>query len=208
MLVACPKKVMWNAASITETLHDMHHYGFQSAEDAISFDWGFIKKNRDKYIERLNGIYERNLLSSGVTKLIGTASLGEDANSVVYEKDGEKKTFKAKHILIATGGYPLFPPGEGIKEHSISSDEFFDLEELPQKAVVVGAGYSADIFHHGEGTPLLVPQHRSSRIAAIPSCSVVVPIAVPKLHRKWNRMSVSHKELNSLWLRLLRIPFL
>jgi glutathione reductase (NADPH) len=143
--VGCvPKKVMWNAASIAETLHDMQHYGFQSAEDAISFDWAFLKNNRDKYIERLNGIYERNLLNSGVTKLMGTASLGEEANSVVLdENDGEKKTFKAKHILIATGGYPVFPPGEGIKEHCISSDGFFDLEELPRKAVVVGAGYIA-----------------------------------------------------------------
>jgi glutathione reductase (NADPH) len=143
--VGCvPKKTMWNAASIAETLHDMHHYGFSSSEDAISFDWSFIKSNRDKYIERLNGIYERNLLNAGVTKIIGTASLGEDPCSVVIdETGGERKTFKAKHILIASGGYPTFPPGEGIKEHSISSDGFFELEELPQKAVVVGAGYIA-----------------------------------------------------------------
>jgi glutathione reductase (NADPH) len=143
--VGCvPKKVMWNAASIAETLHDMHHYGFQSHDDAISFDWGFIKTNRDKYIKRLNGIYERNLLNSGVTKLLGTASLGEEPNSVIFDKaDGETKTFKAKHVLIATGGYPVFPPGEGIKEHAISSDGFFDLEEQPRKAVVVGGGYIA-----------------------------------------------------------------
>jgi glutathione reductase (NADPH) len=43
---------MWNAASIAETLHDMHHYGFQSSEDAISFDWSFIKQNRDKYVTK------------------------------------------------------------------------------------------------------------------------------------------------------------
>lgn len=135
---------MWNAASIAETLHDMHHYGFQSADDAVSFDWNFIKTNRDKYITRLNGIYDRNLDNSSVTKYLGAASLGHEPHSVVIEQqDGSKKTIKAKHILIATGGYPVFPSGEGVKEHSISSDGFFELEQQPRKAVVVGAGYIA-----------------------------------------------------------------
>jgi glutathione reductase (NADPH) len=135
---------MWNAATIAEVVHDMHHYGFKSSDGAISFDWSFIKTNRDKYIERLNGIYDRNLVNSDVTKYIGAASLGSEPYSVVIDvHEGEKTTIKARHILIATGGYPVFPEGEGIKENSISSDGFFELEEQPGKAVVVGAGYIA-----------------------------------------------------------------
>jgi glutathione reductase (NADPH) len=135
---------MWNAASIAEMVHDMHHYGFSVSKDDVSFDWSFITKNRNKYIERLNGIYDRNLENSGVTKYLGTASLGSEPNSVLIDiHEGDKATVKAKHILIATGGYPVFPQGEGIKENSISSDGFFELEQQPKKAVVVGAGYIA-----------------------------------------------------------------
>lgn len=145
--VGCvPKKVMWNAASIAESLHDMKHYGFSGYEsDAISFDWGFIKENRDKYIVRLNGIYERNMANSAVESILGTASLAEGGEGVVVTPDGggDPVTYKAKNVLIATGGYPTFPEGEGIREHAISSDGFFELEELPSKAVVVGAGYIA-----------------------------------------------------------------
>lgn len=145
--VGCvPKKVMWNAASIAETLHDMKHYGFSGYDsDAITFDWGFIKENRDKYIVRLNGIYERNMANSGVTSIVGTASFsdGGKAVTVIPSNGGESITYKAKNVLIATGGYPSFPEGEGIREHSISSDGFFELEELPGKAVVVGGGYIA-----------------------------------------------------------------
>lgn len=145
--VGCvPKKVMWNAASIAETLHDMKHYGFSGYDsDAISFDWGFIKENRDKYIVRLNGIYERNMGNSGVDSILGTAALADGSEGVVVTPDdgSDPVTYKAKNVLIATGGYPTFPEGEGIREHSISSDGFFELEELPQKAVVVGAGYIA-----------------------------------------------------------------
>jgi glutathione reductase (NADPH) len=142
--VGCvPKKIMWNAASIAETVHDMKHYGFDGLDD-ISFDWKILKASRDKYITRLNGIYDRNLDNSGVTKMTGWASFaGPNTVSVQLVEGGEPITYKAKHILIATGGVPVFPSGEGIQEHSISSDGFFDLEEMPRKAVVVGAGYIA-----------------------------------------------------------------
>ena len=134
-----------NAASIAETLHDMKHYGFSGYDsEDLSFDWSFIKENRDKYIVRLNGIYERNMANSGVESILGTASLADGGKGVVVTPDGgEPVTYSAKNILIATGGYPTFPDGEGIREHSISSDGFFELEDLPGKAVVIGAGYIA-----------------------------------------------------------------
>lgn len=144
--VGCvPKKVMWNAASIAETLHDMKHYGFSGYDsDDLSFDWAFLKENRDKYIVRLNGIYERNMANSGVQSILGSASLADGGKGVVVTPaEGDPVTYTAKNILIATGGYPSFPDGEGIREHSISSDGFFELEDLPGKAVVVGAGYIA-----------------------------------------------------------------
>jgi glutathione reductase (NADPH) len=142
--VGCvPKKVMWNAASIAETIHDMSHYGFSGA-DEVAFDWNFLKQARDKYVARLNGIYDRNLENSKVTKHLGKASLAGPHTVKVEPNDGsEPQTYTAKHILIAVGGQPVFPKGEGVREYSISSDGFFELEDLPRKAVVVGAGYIA-----------------------------------------------------------------
>jgi glutathione reductase (NADPH) len=134
-----------NAASIAETLHDMKHYGFSGFDtDAISFDWNFIKQNRDKYVERLNIIYDRNMQNSGVAKVLGSAKFTGKHTILVTPTDGsDVKTITAKHILVATGGYPTIPGGVGIKEHAISSDGFFELDHLPHKAVVVGAGYIA-----------------------------------------------------------------
>jgi glutathione reductase (NADPH) len=141
--VGCvPKKVMWNAASIAESVHDMSHYGF-SGMDNITFDWNVLKQARDKYIARLNGIYDRNLDNSGVTKILGYASLSGPGEVQIQPSEGDPIKYTAKHILIAVGGVPVFPKGEGIEEYAISSDGFFELEELPRKAVVVGAGYIA-----------------------------------------------------------------
>jgi glutathione reductase (NADPH) len=143
--VGCvPKKVMFNAASLHEAFHDAKHYGFQGGETvAESFNWNALKKSRDAYVKRLNSIYENGFKTAGVELIRGTASFVDENSLLVKSDDGSEKTLTAKYILIATGGRPSFPPGEGVAEHCISSDGFFELEERPNVAVVVGAGYIA-----------------------------------------------------------------
>ncbi|XP_065840417.1 glutathione reductase, mitochondrial-like [Oscarella lobularis] len=138
--VGCvPKKVMFYTASMREALHDMKSYGFDVT--LKKFDWAVIKKSRDAYINRLHGIYDRNLDKDGVTKIIGDAKFKPSENgSVVVDVGGESYT--AKHVLIATGGRPI-EAGVPGKELAMTSDGFFDLEELPRKIAVVGAGYIA-----------------------------------------------------------------
>ena len=66
MNVGCvPKKVMFEAATLNEYLHDMREYGFDVTVNR-PFDWPTIKAKRDAYIQRLNGIYGRNLNNSKV----------------------------------------------------------------------------------------------------------------------------------------------
>mmetsp|Transcript_1587 Transcript_1587/g.3345 ORF Transcript_1587/g.3345 Transcript_1587/m.3345 type:complete len:434 (+) Transcript_1587:749-2050(+) len=126
-------------------LHDMHHYGF-SGINGVAFHWSHIKEARDKYIARLNGIYDNNLKNSGVDTIIGTASFVDASTVKVTSSDGRSESviYTAKNILIAVGGRPSFPAAvDGVEALSISSDGFFELEDLPKKAVVVGAGYIA-----------------------------------------------------------------
>jgi len=59
-----------------------------------------------------------------------------------HKVDVDGKVYTAKHILIATGGYPDVPNVKGA-ELGITSDGFFLLEDLPKKVVVAGAGYIA-----------------------------------------------------------------
>ncbi|XP_037072790.1 LOW QUALITY PROTEIN: glutathione reductase, mitochondrial-like [Pollicipes pollicipes] len=134
--VGCvPKKIMFNAASHADALQHHKHYGFNV--EPTPFDWPAVKKNRDAYIKRLNGIYENNLLKSKVKLINGKATfVGERTVQV----DGQ--LYEGEHVLIATGGRPSAPGVEGA-EHGIDSDGFFELEKLPKRAFVVGAGYIA-----------------------------------------------------------------
>mmetsp|Transcript_33578 Transcript_33578/g.48949 ORF Transcript_33578/g.48949 Transcript_33578/m.48949 type:complete len:496 (-) Transcript_33578:414-1901(-) len=142
--VGCvPKKVMWSAATIADTLkHDVEHYGFPSLGDAVpKLDWAKLKKARDGYIKRLNGIYSNGWKNAGIDLIEGYGAF-KDANTVVVTKGDESWELTADKIVIATGGRPSLPPTDGL-EHCIDSDGFFDMEELPKVVVVVGAGYIA-----------------------------------------------------------------
>ncbi|XP_054842650.1 glutathione reductase, mitochondrial [Eublepharis macularius] len=139
--VGCvPKKVMWNTAVHTELIHDHADYGFQVTD--VKFDWRVIKEKRDAYVKRLNEIYQNNLNKAHVETIRGHATFTSDSTPVV-EVEGQRYT--APHILIATGGQPVVPTESEIPGASlgITSDGFFELEELPRRTVVVGAGYIA-----------------------------------------------------------------
>ena len=134
--VGCvPKKVMWYAAHHAHGFHHAADYGFDIA--VKGHDWGGLKERRDAYIERLNGIYERNLDKRGVTFLRGRARF-VDANTL----DIDGREVQADRIVVATGGRPMVPDIPGA-ELGITSDDFFELEERPQRVVIAGSGYIA-----------------------------------------------------------------
>ncbi|KAJ5096624.1 Glutathione reductase [Penicillium angulare] len=140
--VGCvPKKMTWNAGTVNETLHTGKHYGYDIPA-GIKFDYKYFKETRDAEIKRLNGIYERNWNNEGIDLVHGRAHFVEPKVIEVANEDGTTSRYAGKHILIATGGRPSIPKIPGA-EHGITSDGFFEIEELPPKIAVVGAGYIA-----------------------------------------------------------------
>src|SRR5690606_18603978 len=56
-----------------------------------------------------------------------------------------EQLIRARHILLATGGWPRLPDIPG-RELAISSNEIFDLPRFPDNLLVVGGGYIAVEF--------------------------------------------------------------
>ncbi|KAL9965901.1 hypothetical protein ACROYT_G029759 [Oculina patagonica] len=134
--VGCvPKKVMFNTALHAEYIHDHADYGFDVTLN--SFSWATVKNSRDAYVKRLNGIYENNLKKDDVTYIPGHAVFTPEGNVKVGDN-----VYSGKHILIACGGRPTVPAFPGC-QYGITSDGFFELEDLPKKTAVIGAGYIA-----------------------------------------------------------------
>ena len=135
--VGCiPKKIMWNAAHLAHTVEEAAAYGFQI--DGHSHDWSALKRGRDAYVARLNEVYRGNLERRSIDWVHSSGSFR--APREIQDDSGE--TYHSQHILIATGAYPTIPdlPGADL---GMTSDGFFDLENVPRCAAVVGSGYIA-----------------------------------------------------------------
>ncbi|MCU1752364.1 glutathione-disulfide reductase [Pseudomonas sp. 6D_7.1_Bac1] len=151
--VGCvPKKLLVYGAHFAEDFEQSQGFGWSLGE--ANFDWATLIANKDREINRLNDIYRNLLVASGVTLHEGHAKI---VGPHEVEINGERHT--AKHILVATGGWPQIPEIPG-HEHAISSNQAFFLKELPKRVLVVGGGYIAvefaGIFHGlGAETTLL-----------------------------------------------------
>ncbi|KAJ8589990.1 hypothetical protein M405DRAFT_933097 [Rhizopogon salebrosus TDB-379] len=145
--VGCvPKKIMWHAADLADRIrHASQGYHFKNIPPP-QFDWASFKPQRDAYIRRLNGIYEKNLEKENVAYHGGTARLVSPTEVQVTPRDGgEPYIIAGDYITIATGGRPTLPSEDKIPGASlgVDSDGFFDLEDQPKRVAVVGAGYIA-----------------------------------------------------------------
>ncbi|KAJ8134942.1 hypothetical protein OY671_011845, partial [Metschnikowia pulcherrima] len=117
--------------------------------------------NKNREIERLNGIYRNLSVNSGVTSSEAHARI-KDPHTV--EVDG--KSYTAAHISVATGGWPQVPDIPG-KEHAITSNEAFFSKASPRRVSVVGGGYIAVEFasiFNGMGA-------QTTQVYRGPSCS-------------------------------------
>lgn len=198
--VGCvPKKVMWYGAQVAETLHRYAgEYGFDVTIN--KFDFATLKANRQAYIDRIHGSYERGFDNNGVERVYEYARF-VDPHTV--EVAGERYT--APHILIATGGHALYPNIPG-SEYGITSDGFFELDEVPKRTAVIGAGYIAVevvgvLNALGSDTHLFVRKDRPLRTFDKDIVDVLVDEMAksgPTLHTHANATEVVKNADNSL----------
>ncbi len=160
--VGCvPKKVMWYGANIAEAIYKYApDYGFDI--DVKGFEFATLVKNRTAYIDRIHTSYNNVLTKNGVNVITGYAKF---VNKNTVEVNGEN--ISADHILIAVGGTPARPDIPGA-EYGIDSDGVFELQILPKRVAIVGAGYIAveiaGVFNAlGSETHLFVRKDRPLR---------------------------------------------
>jgi glutathione reductase (NADPH) len=153
-----PKKLMAYAGHFSGDFEDAVGFGW-SVE--ARFDWPTLIANKDREIDRLSGLYIKGLSTAGA-ELHQARTRLVDAHTIALD-DG--RSFRAEHILIATGGRPVRPDFPGA-EHVIVSDEVFHLREQPRRIAIAGAGYIALEFasiFRGVGSEVTV-MHRGPEL--------------------------------------------
>jgi len=131
-----PKKLLVYASRFREEFEDAAGFGWTVPEPG--FDWATLIANKDTEIERLEGIYRRNLKNANV-EIIDTRAELRGPNTVHLANLG--RDVSARYILIATGGHPNYDRRLPGIEHVITSNEAFHLDEMPKRVVIAGGGY-------------------------------------------------------------------
>lgn len=136
-----PKKLFVYASKFSEEFEEAAGFGWSLGERR--FDWSTLIANKDREIDRLEGIYRSNLDKAGVD-MFDDRAVFEDATTVRLVQSGQ--VIKAKRILIAVGATPNLGNAIPGIEHVISSNEAFYLDTFPERVTVVGGGYIAVEF--------------------------------------------------------------
>lgn len=136
-----PKKLLVYASRYADEFEDAAGYGWTVPPP--SFDWRTLIANKDREIARLEAAYITNLERAKV-EIVKSRAVLEGPHDVRLMATGE--TVRARHILIATGGWPSLGADIAGLEHVISSNEAFDLKEFPKRILIQGGGYIAVEF--------------------------------------------------------------
>ncbi|XBQ16033.1 MAG: glutathione-disulfide reductase [Oceanicaulis sp.] len=137
-----PKKFMVYASGYRKQVKQARDYGWDLPEKP-AFDWPRFRDAMNAEVDRLSGIYARNLKNTGVDLVEERAEIIGPHEVRLCASD---RVVTAKHILIATGGVPSKDWDLPGVEHTISSNELFHLKKLPEHIVIAGGGYIACEF--------------------------------------------------------------
>lgn len=141
-----PKKLFVYASHFSEEFEDAAGYGWTVGESR--FDWPSLIRSKDREIARLEGLYKKGLSNAGAEIFESRAELVDDHSVRILDSN---KIVTADRILVAVGGRANHVDGLEGHELAITSNEAFDLPELPKAILIAGGGYIAvefaNIFH-------------------------------------------------------------
>lgn len=138
-----PKKLLVYGAAYRHLLDDAASYGWQLG--TITHDAGALLSRVRTEVDRLNALHIGFLEKAGVELIRGWGQFSGPNSIKVTSSEGTERQLNAERLLIAVGGRPHRPQIPGA-ELGWVSDDLFELTQLPERMVVVGAGFIACEF--------------------------------------------------------------
>lgn len=141
MLRGCdPKKLLWGVAETVDQARRFADDGLAAKE--MSLSWPALMRFKHSFLQDLPQAVEQRLRNAGIDTLHGRAHF-VDRHKVAV--DGH--VIEGRFVAIASGSTPTPLPVPGV-EHLLTSDDFMELDALPETIVFVGGGYISFEFAH------------------------------------------------------------
>ncbi len=130
-----PSKTLIRSAKIAHYVRDAQRYGLRDVTGTVDFG-AVMQRVRDAIATIAPNDSIERYESLGVDCVTGDARINDPWT---VEVDGRSIT--ARNIVLATGAVPVIPPIPGIADvGALTSDDVWQLNELPPRLVVMGAG--------------------------------------------------------------------
>jgi dihydrolipoamide dehydrogenase len=171
---AIPSKTLLDAADGVSDLEHAVAAGLELPSSEAQVDMLHAFRRVKQVVDhQCNGVAHR-LATSGVRVVEGRAEL-VDANTVRVRRGGGETSIACDAVIIATGARPWVPDiAEAAGERSLTTRTIWELPQLPERLIVVGAGSTgcemADLFQRFGSDVTLV----SSRDRILPGEDVDV----------------------------------
>ena len=135
-----PKKMLVSAEEVIDFADRMASNGI--AFNDLHIDWSALMRFKRSFTNPIPEKNEKRFAEAGITTFHGIARFVDQTTIQVGEE-----TLMGRYILIATGANPapLNIPGE---EYLTTSTQFLELEQIPQRLIMVGGGYISMEFAH------------------------------------------------------------
>lgn len=140
--VGCtPTKTLIASAKVMNAINTAEKHGISVSD--LKIDFGTTQKRKDKIVDdSKEGLLKRTAAAEKLELVYGTASFSSKKKVIVKKKDGTTQDFTAPYIFIDAGARPAVPKIKGLDEVKwYDSSGILALEEIPEKLIVIGAGY-------------------------------------------------------------------
>lgn len=156
-----PKKVLVGAAEVIDINQRMKGKGIKfNGKNAIN--WRELMRFKRSFTEPVPESREKGFEKAGIATFHGKARFTGPTSLRVGE---DNETIEGRHILIASGAKPM-KLNIPVEEYITTSDQFLELDKLPERIVFVGGGYISFEFAHvaaRAGVKAITIVHRGTR---------------------------------------------
>lgn len=148
-----PKKVLIDGASLQEQVQ--RHLG-KGLNGEVKIDWGELMTFKDTFTDPVPENMEKGFEKAGIDTYHAPVSFLNESTLQV----GQEEIF-AERIVVVTGARPRVLDAQGVA-YTITSDDFLNLEALPEHITFLGGGYISFEFAHlaaRAGTRVTIIEH-------------------------------------------------
>jgi glutathione reductase (NADPH) len=135
-----PKKVLVGAAEILDWTRRMEKNGIRA--DRVQIDWSRLMQFKRSFTESVPKHSEESFGKSGVATFHGRARF---VGRTSLQVDGD--VLEATNVVVAAGSKPADLKIPGV-ELAVTSEQFLELEHLPERVLFIGGGYISFEFAH------------------------------------------------------------